>query len=224
MPGSKVWCRTAASSTLRSSPRSPTAASLPAGSGAAQARRRARRRKDRACLARIRKEGAGGHAGADYSLQPRFGELSFLHMAPGALRRSACPASRAVSRSRVQCRRSKDSTLTSLGALAPSGVPLTGLGGVMIKSELVQRIAARIRICISATSRTSSTHPRRDHRRHGARRPRRVARLRRFSVKHRPAARAQSAHRRACFGRAEVGAVLQDRQGMRERLNKPGGA
>ena len=85
----------------------------------------------------------------------------------------------------------------------------------MIKSELVQHIADVQPASLSARRREHrQRHPQRDRRGDGARRPGRAARLRRLlgeepAGPHRP----QSAHRRACLGRAEVRAVLQDRQG-----------
>ena len=85
----------------------------------------------------------------------------------------------------------------------------------MIKSELVQQHLDAKPASLSARRREHrQRHPQRDHRGDGARRPGRAARLRRLlgqepAGAHRP----QSAHRRACLGRAEVRAVLQDRQG-----------
>ena len=85
----------------------------------------------------------------------------------------------------------------------------------MIKSELVQRIAAQnphlyqrdVENIVNAILGEITSAMAQG-------RPRRVARLRRLlgqapAGPHRP----QSAHRRACLGRAEIGAVLQDRQG-----------
>ena len=88
-------------------------------------------------------------------------------------------------------------------------------GTAMIKSELVQRIASQnphlyqrdIENIVNAMLGEITAAL-------GARRPRRVARLRRVLGQAPPGAhRPQSAHRRACLGRPEVRAVLQDRQG-----------
>ena len=113
---------------------------------AAQAGRRDRQRTDRAGLAGEGKEGAGrarrcaiiAGAAIRRAFLPACGGLDL----PG---RWAFPRLRSASRSGAACRRSKDSTLTvswRFGTLR--SVQLSSEGGAsMIKSELVQRIAAQ---------------------------------------------------------------------------------
>ena len=162
----------------------------------------------------------------DFRLRDRFGDLPFLHTAAiSAARRRRARLDRPPLRgARARSRPSSGSTLTVYWPFGTLPLPTrrrpksaAGQGGrhPMIKSELVQRIAIAEPASLSARRREHRQRdPRRDHRRHGARRPRRAARLRRLlgqepAGPHRP----QSAHRRACLGRQEGGAVLQDRQG-----------
>ena len=92
----------------------------------------------------------------------------------------------------------------------------------MIKSELVQRIAEQNpHLYQRDVENIVNADPRRDHRGDGARRPRRVARLRRVLGQAPPGAhRPQSAHRRDVAVDQKSVPFFKTGKEMRERLNK----
>ena len=103
MPGSRTWCRPAARWTPPSWPRSTTAASSPAARASASSwsMRLGNEQTALAWLAREKHVPANTPV-RDYSLEPRFGELSFLHAAaldlPGGGPFGHCAAHRRMGR------------------------------------------------------------------------------------------------------------------------------
>ena len=195
---------------------SPTAACSPAARRSSSSCRRARRRADRDRLARQGEEHRPQDAGARLPAARRGSATcrSCTRGGRGCSMRSACPRSPSGSRTGAPCRRSSDSILTvcwrfgtlRLTQLRPTApVPSSAArgGDAMIKSELVQRIATQNpHLYQRDVENIVNAILERDHRRAGARRPRRAARLRRLLGEEPPGAhRAQSAHRRACLGR-----------------------
>ncbi len=83
----------------------------------------------------------------DYSLQPRFSELSFLHVAAWTFEAVGLSVIAHRIEEWGRCRRSSDLTLTvswRFGTLHPPiDFQSAGRGASMIKSELVQRIASQ---------------------------------------------------------------------------------
>src|SRR6476620_2847558 len=126
---------------------------------------------------------------------------------------------RTASKNRAQCRRSRDLILTvswRFGTLHPPiEYHLTGQGGV---NDQVRACPAN---CLPESSplptrrrKYRQRHSWRDHERHGQRRPRRIAWLRRLCGEAPAGAnRPESPDRSSCGCRQEIGAVLQDRQG-----------
>ena len=163
----------------------------------------------------------------DYSLQPRFSELSFLHVAAWTFEAVGLDGRlRTASRNGVQCKRSSDSTLTVSWRFGTLRRPIDSRGRAasMIKSELVQRIASQnphlyqrdVENIVNAILGEITSAMAQG-------RPRRTARLRRLfgqapAGPHRP----QSAHRRAVSVDQKSVPFFKTGKEMRERLNRPG--
>ena len=196
--------------------------------GRPQAGRRARQRKDRARLAGEGKEGPGRHCRcAIMRCEPRFSELSFLHVAAWSFEAVGLSAlGAAASRTGARCRRSSGSTLTvswRFGTLQPP-TDRASKAASMIKSELVQRIAAQnphlyqrdveniVNAILGEVTSAMARGDRVELRGFGA-----------FSVKHRPARTGRNP-RTGAHVSVEQKSVPFFKTGkeMRERLNKTG--
>jgi len=194
--------------------------------GGSKAGGRDRQRKDRAGLAGEGKEVPATTPVRDYSLEPRFSELSFLHVAALALQTVGLTAfaHRIEEWGGVQAL--SDLILTVSWRFGTLHRPTDGLASKaasMIKSELVQKIAAQnphlyqrdveniVNAILGEVTNAMAQGDRVELRGFGA-----------FSVKHRRRAPAATHAPAPCLGRPEISPVLQDRQGNARAAEQAG--